>query len=221
MELLTAGQMLGEAGHPLSQDLQRQATIDPTNTIVRYLRFWTEGDFVKGEFVGTNNALGESFDQDLRDGYKPAFSLRALGSIVNTNNGAEVRGIKLITYDQVVYPSHPEAYTGGLVHEAANYVKNDSGILVRVDESVSDSERKILENGMLVPITNQSVLDCIQQESYNFNTIVNTFDTLYDSIKLVNEGSAVQISNSSSGDSFLVQLEEFVTNEIRNYCCSK
>ena len=107
------------------------------------------------------------------------------------------------------------AYTQGLVYESANYVKNNNGILVRVDES---EQEKILENGFIVPITNQDVLDCIQQESYNFNTIVNTFDTFYDSIKLVNEGTCVQIANSSTGDCFVVQLEDYVCNEIRRYC---
>ena len=92
-ELLAAKQMCGEAGHPIGADassLVRQQTIDPTKICVRYLNLWMEGDNVMGTFQGTNNALGEAFDKDLRQGVLPAFSLRALGTISSTPQGAEI-----------------------------------------------------------------------------------------------------------------------------------
>jgi hypothetical protein len=54
-QLLAHGQMKGEAGHPLDTSLVRQQTIDEKLTSVRYLKFWTEGNYIWGEYKGTNN----------------------------------------------------------------------------------------------------------------------------------------------------------------------
>ena len=119
LELLRTGNMRGENGHPISKDLTRQQTIDPNNCVVVYTKFWTDGDLVMANYFGTYNSLGEEFDKELRNGMSPSFSLRALGTIKNTGRGAEVKGIKLITYDRVIYPSHDKAYTHKLVSESA------------------------------------------------------------------------------------------------------
>ena len=118
-ELINAGYMCSELGHPLSDDLVRQQTIDPKLICTRFSKIWVEGNIVKGQYKGTNNEYGEMIDKDLRDGYKPAFSLRALGAIENVNGKAYVRGIKVITWDQVVFPSHRVAYTTKVLTESA------------------------------------------------------------------------------------------------------
>ena len=107
MELLKAGYLRAECGHPLSKDLARQQTIDAKLCCAQFLDLWTEGNNVMGRFKGTNNDLGEEFDMDLRDGCLPAWSLRALGTVDETSRGLEVKNLKLITYDNVIYPSHP------------------------------------------------------------------------------------------------------------------
>ena len=114
-ELIQHGRLLGENGHPLSKDLARQQQIIESLCSVRYLKVWMEGNDVWAWYVGHNNALGDTFDDNLRCGIDPSFSLRALGSVNNTNRGAEVVGLKIITWDDVIYPSHPGAYGQGLV----------------------------------------------------------------------------------------------------------
>ena len=118
-ELIKAKQFCGEYGHPLSDDLVRQQTIDPKLVCVRFENVWVEDNLVKARFRGTNNDYGEYFDRDLREGCKPAFSLRALGGIENINGKAYVKGIKIITWDSVIYPSHKVAYTDKIVTESA------------------------------------------------------------------------------------------------------
>ena len=149
VELIKNGELRAENGHPLSKDIVRQSQIDPNNTVAIFLKLWTEGNFIKAHVRGTNNAKGEEFNADLLDGFKPAWSLRALGSIRNTARGAEVIGPKLITWDRVIYPSHPRAYTQGLVTEGC------SGIIEKDDP------------GMLIPITNQNVIDYIKESKIN------------------------------------------------------
>lgn len=215
-ELLKTG-FGSENGHPMSKDLVRQQTIDPNNVVAYFLKLWTDGDYIMGNFRGSNLPIGEAFDQDLRDGFLPAWSLRALGGIEETARGAEVKGVKVITWDRVYYPSHPEAYTQKVLGESAGYEQNDSGIYVPSTPTPS-GDAKLLESGIVEPITNQSVIDYIKQESCNFKQICNEFEVLYDDIKLIDEGTRVQLSNSKTGNIFIVQLEDYINKEIAGYC---
>ena len=200
LELLRTGNMRGENGHPISKDLTRQQTIDPNNCVVVYTKFWTDGDLVMANYFGTYNSLGEEFDKELRNGMSPSFSLRALGTIKNTGRGAEVKGIKLITYDRVIYPSHNKAYTHKLVSESASVNENN----MYLDDN---------DPGRLIPITNQSVLDYIKTESCTFKQIKESFDLLYDDIKLINGRSQVQLTDKAGGI-FVINLENYIHNEI-------
>ena len=87
-ELINAGQFYGECGHPLTEDLVRQQTIDPKLKCVLFEKVWIEGNLIKANFLGANNTYGADFDADLRDGRKQAFSLRALGYIENDQGKA-------------------------------------------------------------------------------------------------------------------------------------
>lgn len=201
LELLKTGNMRGENGHPLSKDLVRQQTIDPTMCVVVYTKFWTDGDFVMGQYFGTYNQHGEEFNRELMNGMSPSFSLRALGTIKNTGRGAEVKGIKLITYDRVIYPSHDKAYTHKLISESS-VVSEGNNICLSNDDP-----------GRLIPITNQSVLDYIKTESCTFKQIKESFDLLYDDIKLVNGKSQIQLTDRAGGI-FVINLENYIHNEI-------
>ena len=206
LELLRTGNMRGENGHPLSKDLIRQQTIDPNNCSVVYTKFWTEGNFVMGRFFGTFNDKGEEFDRELRNGFSPSFSLRALGTICNTGRGAEVKNPKLITYDRVIYPSHDKAYTKGIVSESTGLVAADSKIMLESNDP-----------GLIIPVTNDSVINYIKSQSLNYKTIKESFDLMYDDIKLVNGGSQVQLTDRS-GSLFVVNLEQYIHNEIMEEC---
>ena len=129
LELLRTGNLRAENGHPLSKELIRQQTIDPEKTVAIFLKLWTEGNFIKATFQGTNDARGEEFNKDLLCGFSPSWSLRALGTIQNTARGAEVKGIKVITWDRVIYPSHPRAYTDGIISESGNLISEGQNII--------------------------------------------------------------------------------------------
>lgn len=208
-ELIKAKQFCGEYGHPLSDDLIRQQTIDPKLVCVRFNKVWTEGNLVKARFQGTNNNYGSYFDQDLRDGCKPAFSLRALGAIENVNGKAYVKGIKIITWDSVIYPSHKVAYTSNIVTESTVEGKplyenqivvpnNDPGTIITLRESDA-----------------RVVLDRLQKESANLTKIVETFDGVYDSVTLIDENKV--LLTDKFGSRISVNLENHVENIIMDY----
>ena len=206
LELLSTGNMRGENGHPLSKDLVRQQTIDPNNCSVVFTKFWTEGDLIMARYFGTFNDKGEEFDRELKAGFFPSFSLRALGVIKNTNRGAEVKNIKIITYDRVIYPSHDKAYTHKVVSEAAGFTGSDCNMVLEENDA-----------GLLIPITNNSVIGYIKEESASFKQIKESFDLLYDDIQLVNGGRQVQLTDRA-GSIFRVNLEEYIHQEIMQEC---
>lgn len=208
LELLRTGNLRAENGHPLSKELVRQQTIDPDKTVAIFLKLWTEGNFIKATFQGTNDARGEEFNKDLLCGFSPSWSLRALGTIQNTARGAEVKGIKIITWDRVIYPSHPRAYTDGIISESAGVGINDKESNVFLEQN---------DKGILIPITNESVINYIKSESANFKAIKESYDLLYDNIELINRGTQVKLTDRAGGI-FVVNLESYIHDEIMNEC---
>lgn len=203
VELLEAGYMRAEMGHPLSKDLQRQSTIDDTKTCARFLRFWTQGNDVWGRFVATNNVNGAAFNQDLLEGCRPAWSLRALGSIHQTNRGAEVRNLRLITYDNVIYPSHPGAYTQRIVYESAN---------IQEDAAVTES-------GIIIPLHNNDIVNYLESESGNLKFVKECFDYVYKDIAVNPQGTVVTLT-LENGDAIKVNIENYIHDELMNYASS-
>ena len=203
-ELLETGNMLSENGHPMDTSMIRQQTIDPNNTVARFLKIWMDGNNVMAHFKGTNNSKGEEFDQDLREGIKPSWSLRALGSLNNIRGRNIVENLRVITWDRVIYPSHPHAYTTKLVTESAAF-ENDIN--------------RINNHGMLIPITNDSVLSYIKSESANIKSLISQIDFMYESASIIN-GNKIQLV-AKNGDMFVVNLETHISNELQNYCMTK
>lgn len=206
LELLEAGYLRAELGHPLSTQLARQQTIDDSRTCAQFLKLWTEGNNVWARYRGTNNEFGKAFDADLRDGCKPAWSLRGLGTLVETARGAEVRNLTVITWDQVIYPSHPGAYTQRIVSESAELLKGAD------DLGGTDEAR-------LIPYNTQDVVDYIKDESANLKYVKECFDFAYDNI-LVNEDANQVSLTCKNGDVLVINLEKYITQEIQNAASS-
>ena len=212
LELLEAGYLRAELGHPLSKDLARQQSIDDTRTCAMFLKLWTKGNEVWGQFRGTNNEFGRVFDLDLKDGCKPAWSLRALGRLEKSPRGMEVRGLRVITWDQVIYPSHRSAYTRSIVTEAVN-THYANRILTESADVFERSKEKI------IPIRNDDVVSYIRSESANLKYIENFFDFAYDNVDVNRESGTVTLT-CNDGNILVINLESYIHNEIMDYCSS-
>ena len=223
-ELVESGNLKGEAGHPTDTSLARQAKVDPTLEQVWYLKLWMDGNFVKGRFTGTSNELGRSFNEDLRRGQRPSFSLRAVGSLVNENGRMTVRKMQMITYDRVYFPSHSKAYTSHIVTtEAAGIgtnlnpykqysINEDSYFFAKSSEI-----QKIAEAGNSVDVYNILLKIIgeyyIMNESSRIESVLNTFDVLYESMTLDPLMQTVSMK-TKYGDKISVYLEQAVQKEI-------
>ena len=210
-ELIPAGYMRGHAGHPSSTDLSVQSVIDPKLCCVQFDKIWLEGNDIHANFHATNNEYGKAFNQDLLEGCKPAFSLRALGSVDRERNGkCYVRNIRIITWDHVIFPSHKRAYMSGLINP-----KEASGTN-KMHESALITE-SCAYNGNIIPVTNDNVVSYIKEESTNVKSILNTFDALYESAMICNGGKNVSLT-LKDGNRVLVNLEQYIQDEIMTYC---
>lgn len=224
-ELVESGNLKGEAGHPTDTSLARQAKVDPTLEQVWYLKLWTDGKFVKGRFRGTNNDLGRSFNEDLRCGQKPSFSLRAVGSLVNENGRLTVRKMQMITYDRVYFPSHSKAYTTKIITtESALTPVTFQQYHINADEyfhAKSSEINQLSEAGNIVdcsediitPLTKSELNSYLLAESGRVSSVLNTFDILYESVELDPEMKTVKMQ-TKQGDTINIYLEQAIQKEI-------
>ena len=209
-ELIPTGNMRGHDGHPSSTELSIQSTINPILCSVQYDKIWMDGSIIRANFHATNTEYGKAFNMDLLEGCRPSFSLRALGSVDRERTGkCYVRNIRIITWDRVIFPSHKKAYAEKIISPT---LKNE-----KLHESAMITESCALY-GNVIPVTNSSVVDYIKEESANIKSVLNTFDTLYESAMICDNGKRVELKLANSNDRILVNLEQYISDEIMNYC---
>lgn len=217
-ELIPTGNLVGEYGHPCTSDIARQSVVDPKLACVRFTKMWITGNEVHANYKGTNNEYGKAVNEDLLEGVLPSFSLRALGSVERGKDGKTyVRNLRYIAHDLVHFPSHKVAYTQGLISsKTESTALVESANLLRGGNENYNS-KAVYESGIVIPVMNQQVVDYIKTESANVKNILNTFETLYESAVIVNGGKQVQLTLPGEG-AMLVNLEQYIQDEIMNYC---
>lgn len=102
-ERLKTKSWYGEAGHPLDPDVKRQLYIDQGNISHIINKVWWEGNLLKGEVSAANTARGADFDGLIRQGSEVAFSLRAVGPVVEQRGDTTYvkDPLTIFTYDWV------------------------------------------------------------------------------------------------------------------------
>lgn len=210
-ELIPTGNMKGHDGHPSDPNMAVQQTIDPKLCSVKYTKIWMEGDNVKAQFTGTNNALGKAFNEDILDGEKPSFSLRAIGSVANRGGAVYVENVKIVTWDRVYYPSHKRAYMTNLLTESTGL--SESAINNSVDLYNKNGA------GILLPVTTDDIRNYIKEESQDVHKIIESFDVFFNSLTLIEGGTSVQMV-TKEGDIMIVPLSGYIQDEMMRYCSS-
>lgn len=205
-ELIPTGNMKGEANHPLDKSLARQQVVDLERTAVVYHKLWREGNLIKGQFCGSNNNFGDYFNRDLASGYKPSFSLRALGSIENQGGKSYVKNIRIITYDWVILPSHKIAYTQKLIERPTIDIPQTS----TMPDSMREGASLVTES--TIPILNDQILNFVKSESNSIKSVLENFDLSYASAQLINEGTSVAMTDSL-GTTFVVNIEDHIKRQ--------
>lgn len=206
VELLKSKNMFGEAGHPTSKDLSRQQTVDPTNLSHLFHKLWVDGDKVMAHLTAANTRVGDDFNRLVTSGTKVSFSLRALGSVVKTRKGSEVKNLKVITWDWVIYPSHKAAYMEKILNLNEQCINRGNNLILQESSS-----------GLLIPINKEIVTDYVKHESANLRGTIESLEFLYKDITL-NESGTMMTLLGYNGDKLCVNLESHIRNELMNYC---
>lgn len=207
IELITTGNLHGEAGHPQSKDISRQQVIDPNNMSHKFLKIWNDGNDILAHVKASDTNKGDEFNRYILGGSKPSFSLRALGTVVQTRNGAEVKNIRIITWDWVIYPSHKSAY----MKDFANIT--ESGIITESSNLLLSES----DSGILEPLYANQVKGFIKEESMNIKSIIDRFDIIAESINYNPKNNKVTMIGIG-GEEFSIHLENHIREEIMNHC---
>ena len=207
-ELINAGSLKCEDGHPLDKNLSRQQTIYNPLCCAKILSIWVDGDRIKGRVKGTNNDRGEYFNNDLLDGELPAWSFRGLGVLQNINGKVYVKNIRAITWDRVLFPSHKCSYCEKIVSGDSS---NMSG--------VGENKQVYGESwqGELIPVSEQEVINYVKQESTNLKLFGNSFEILGNQISIVENCTQIQLI-TNDGSIARLPIEEYIRNEFMDYC---
>ena len=94
-----------------------------------------------------------------------------------------------------------------------NYTENSD----EINNKMSEKEVKDMnENGISIPITNTDVINYIQSESSDLKFLRECFDFAYSGISVNEAGTKVTLTESN-GNIIVVNLENYVHQELMNY----
>lgn len=155
----------GENCHPVEQTVKRQTRIDPRNVSHIVTDFWWEDNLLYGKIETANTNAGRDFQGLIRQGCEASFSMRGLGGESSQKNGYEFidKGLFIMCYDSVDFPSHEKAYQDKILKEDG-------------DESLLN-ESHILNEGTMISIpVSSKELESILNESNINNKYLTTND---------------------------------------------
>lgn len=198
--------LVGEAGHPLEETLQRQTYIDQRNIshIITSLNW--ENDLLKGVVESANTTAGKDFQGLIRQGMEVAFSMRGLGGVVKKKDGYDFidNGLHILTWDWVIFPSHDKAYKEEIVKEDSQF---DVNFL---------NSKKVLTEGIVLPVNMRDISQYVAEKSDNVKQLAeNTgFEIRKDNISIDRN---LMFSIREGKDMLKIYLEDSIKREVDNY----
>jgi hypothetical protein len=204
-ELLDKKTWLGEAGHPQTTDVARILTIDPKLTSHRINSIRLENNFLKGEVETLDDGhYGTQMTKNILQGLEPAFSLRALASLIKQGDGSSLMNSKchIVTYDWVILPSHASAY------------RDTTTPIQKVVKSVQADGNSVTESA-LVPVIESQIMDYIKLESNNVKLVSNVCEVALESMKLTPDMKHVILREGTN--TYAVKVEEKIKHDVRRF----
>lgn len=218
-ELIKNNKFKGEAGHPIGQPLARISVVQPGNTCHRIIKWWVDGNLIRGTVETLDDGegcVGTKLTRAILQNENPSFSYRGLAPLVKRGNITRVeRKPVTISYDEVNLPSHPEAYADiqkTIVEQSVDGKKNE---LVRNTDMVSVTESASpLFSDYTVALYGTDIANVIATNSDNVKSICESLDINPTDISLFGNKGAVSIANGS--DRIIVATERDVARQVSN-----
>lgn len=203
-EKLKKKNLFGEANHPMSDSIERQSVVDLTRISHVIEKVWWEGNILKGEVASTKTQCGEDFAGLVRQGCQMAFSMRGLGGVVKKEGDLTIvhNPLLIITYDNVIYPSHSNAYQTKVLKE---------------DIDLINSNPLVLNEGIMIPCDyKESIKKFILDESKTIKNGINQFDLDPSTARIADDGK-MSISIKTEEGRMVLFTEEKIKQEINNF----
>lgn len=164
-EKLATNSLAGESNHPDPKlGLGRQMTIDMNNISHFIKRTWWEGNLLLGEVETSANTIGKDLAaMVLENGMVCSFSMRGSGDVVR-KGGMDVvdKNLRIITWDNVHYPSHEVAYMRSLSE------KNEAhGVTLPM---LSEYVASLSQNTEILTESIQNELGCFGNVNFSVNS---------------------------------------------------
>jgi len=204
-ELVTNKTWLGEAGHPMTDDVKRILTIDPKLTSHR-INWWNaQGNFLKGEVETLDDgAHGTQMTKNILQGMEPAFSLRALAQLIKQGDGTQLMNSRahIVTYDWVILPSHKTAY------------RDQSKPIEKVIRNIELAGNSVQECA-LMPVQESQIVDFIKMESKNVRLVSNVCEVAMESMTLSKDLKNVILREG--GLTYVVKVEDKIKRDVSRF----
>ena len=171
---LAHGGWFGEMKHPLPKykdkpvSPERIQDIDMDNTSHKMLNPHVEGNLLISRIqtdAGTD--AGMNLARKMIQGFIPAFSCRAIATLVMKGGKPVVVVRKIITYDWVLFQSHREAEQ---TSKPAKFVSKVANTVNEVTEKVTDA----VNNNIVIPL--KEILENVGRTDVNAQIIMESFE---------------------------------------------
>lgn len=171
---LAHGGWFGEMNHPLPKYKDRPLSperiqdIDMDNTSHKMLNPHVEGNLLISRIqtdAGTD--AGMNLARKMIQGFIPAFSCRAIATLVMKGGKPVVVVRKIITYDWVLFQSHREAEQ---TSKPAKFVSKVANTVNEVTEKVTDA----VNNNIVIPL--KEILENVGKTDVNAQIIMESFE---------------------------------------------
>ena len=201
-ELIANNKFKGEAGHPIDGSLNRIATVDPKYTCHRIIKWWRDGDLIRGTVETLDDGMyGTKLTKAILQNENPSFSYRGLAVIDKRGNKSYVsKPPRAIAYDEVNLPSHKEAYADP---KKVKIAQNYSGQVVASMESTDCSRA----------VTDQELVDLVTRKSGNLMAVCESFDIDPSSVLVRNGKMTLKVGS----ELYAINMEKNLGKEIAYY----
>lgn len=217
LELQENRSWFGEYGHPLSDDVRRQVTIDNKYICHEIMKTELDGNLLKGTVSSIPTHYGREFRDLIRRGTKVAFSLRALGKLEKSSSRPGcfdvVAPFRVITYDCVILPSHKVAYQEAILKENGLWLPNEEKILKNPvgHKLLIENVSTLKEEAILV-----DVAKFISGNSDNVKAVQETLEFAYDNIRFSHDNRSIIMESKADHMELIIPLENYVSKLATN-----
>lgn len=208
-ELIAKNKWKGERDHPITKNIQRIASVLSKESSHRITKWWRDGNLIRGTIETLDDDhYGTQLTKNILQGEIPSFSMRGLAMLEKRGNTTFVdRPPRIITYDEVNLPSHPEAYADPI---KGNVSKDSNGNTVCESTDVG-----ALYTGTVFAIEATDIKDMLVSKSDNLKIVCESFDIDPNSVKITDGGRSLALCRD--GDTFVFTLEQSLQREVSNF----